>query len=75
MLDVPLLLEPSRITLSQDETPLWTGQSGQTYPVYQPQISPIAYGLTLHSTAALLRHGRLLLLASTTEMGVLHYDK
>jgi hypothetical protein len=75
MQDVPLLLEPGRITPAQDETPLWTGLSGQTYPVYQPQIPPIAYGLTLHSTAALLRHARLLLLASTTEMGVLHYDE
>lgn len=73
--DIPVLLGKGRLGVAQDGTSFWVGQSGSQFALHQSDIPSVAFGLSLNNTAAILRHGRLLLLASDTEMGPLFYDE
>lgn len=73
--DIPVLLGEGRLGQVGGGAVFKEAQSGQQLPLMQTAPGPIALGLDLHASAGLLRHGRLLLLASQTSMGVLHYDE
>lgn len=73
--DIPVLLGPGRVGTASGGATYWSGSDGERFPIHQQGLSPIAFGLSLHSSAAILRHGRLLLMASQTDMGVLYYDE
>ena len=75
MQDIPILLQTGRLAVARDGSPVWVGQSQEMYPLHQSAVPPVAFGLNLQSTAALMRYGRLFLLASKTEMGVIYYDE
>lgn len=73
--DIPLLLGPGRIGAAPDGTLFWAPEDGSAMPTTQTHLPAVARALPLEKTVALLRNGRLLLLASQTELGVLYYDE
>ena len=73
--DIPVLLGEGRLGLAKDGGSFWVGQSGEKFPLHQSEVNPVAFGLPLHSSAAIMRHGRALLLVSETTMGRLFFDE
>ncbi len=75
MQDIPVLLGAGRLGWSGGAPVFRETGTGRYIRVVQSRPDPVAFGLELTATATLLRHGRLLLLASQTPMGVLHYEE
>ena len=73
--DVPVLLGEGRLGSAQDGTLFWVGQSGEKFALHQSEVNPMAFGLPLLNSAAIMRHGRALLLVSETAMGRIYFDE
>ncbi|MCI4663368.1 MAG: hypothetical protein MRY74_01480, partial [Neomegalonema sp.] len=75
MQDIPVLTGAGRLGASGEALFFHEARTDRYWPVVQTEVKSAALGLDLTATAALMRHGRLLLLASQTSMGVLHHDE